>query len=186
MNNELCIQLLQKDSSVLGQGKETLFVVLKYQRFLFDWRKSWIPKLIKFQVNQIKTIQMNYNFLWLLPHPRLLSISNHCEWFVSVPTRFPSGSESKAAACSAGRPGLEPCVRNILWRRKWQPTPVPLPGKSHGQRSPVGYSPWDRKQSDTTEVFHFQPFCIHLLLPMHIYMCVYNAHKNIQNIYVCI
>ena len=37
------------------------------------------------------------------------------------------------------------------WRRKWQPTPVLLPGKSHGQRSLVGYSPWGRKESDTTE-----------------------------------
>ena len=37
------------------------------------------------------------------------------------------------------------------WRRKWQPTPVCLPGKSHGQRSPVGYSLWSRKESDTTE-----------------------------------
>ena len=38
-----------------------------------------------------------------------------------------------------------------LWRRKWQPTPVFLPGKSHGQRSLGGYSPWGRKESDTTE-----------------------------------
>ena len=37
------------------------------------------------------------------------------------------------------------------WRRKWQPTPVFFPGKSHGQRSLVGYSPWGRKGSDTTE-----------------------------------
>ena len=37
------------------------------------------------------------------------------------------------------------------WRRKWQPTPVFLPGKSHGQRSLVGYSPWGCKESDTTE-----------------------------------
>ena len=36
-------------------------------------------------------------------------------------------------------------VRKIPWRRKWQPTPVFLPGKSHGQRSLVGYSPWDHK-----------------------------------------
>ena len=41
------------------------------------------------------------------------------------------------------------------WRRKWQPTPVPLPGKSHGWRSLVGYSPRGRKDSDTTEQFHF-------------------------------
>ena len=37
------------------------------------------------------------------------------------------------------------------WRRKWQPTPVFLPGESHGQRSLAGYSPWGGKESDTTE-----------------------------------
>ena len=37
------------------------------------------------------------------------------------------------------------------WRRKWKPTPVFLPGKSHGQRSLVGYSPWGRNESDRTE-----------------------------------
>ena len=48
---------------------------------------------------------------------------------------------------------------NILWHclsRKWQPTPVLLPGKSHGQRSLVDYSPWDHKESDTTEVKDLQ------------------------------
>ena len=39
---------------------------------------------------------------------------------------------------------------HILWRRKWQPTPVALPGKSHGQRSLVGSSPWGRKESGMT------------------------------------
>ena len=38
------------------------------------------------------------------------------------------------------------------WRRQWHPTPVLLPGKSHGQRSMVGCSPWGREESDTTEV----------------------------------
>ena len=47
--------------------------------------------------------------------------------------------------------GFNPWVGKIPWRRKWQPTPVPLPGKSHGQRSLVGYSPWGHKESDTTE-----------------------------------
>ena len=41
-----------------------------------------------------------------------------------------------------------------LWRRKWQPTPVFLPGKPHGQRSLAGYSPWGRKESDMTEQRH--------------------------------
>ena len=39
------------------------------------------------------------------------------------------------------RPGFSPWVRKILWRRKWHPTPVLLPGKSHERRSVVGYSP---------------------------------------------
>ena len=38
-----------------------------------------------------------------------------------------------------------------LWSRAWQPTPVFLPGKSHRQRSLVGYSQWDRKESHTPE-----------------------------------
>ena len=42
--------------------------------------------------------------------------------------------------------------QKILWKRKWQPTPVFLLGESHGQRSLVGYSPWGHKESDMTEV----------------------------------
>ena len=52
-------------------------------------------------------------------------------------------------------PSIRPWVRKILWRRKWQPTPVLLPGKSHGRRRVVGYSPWRLKESDTTEWLHF-------------------------------
>ena len=49
---------------------------------------------------------------------------------------------------------FDPWVRKIPWGRKWHPTPVLLPGKSHGQRSLVGYSPWDHKELDTTERLH--------------------------------
>ena len=48
----------------------------------------------------------------------------------------------------------------IFWRRKWQPTPVLLPGKSHGWKSVVGYSPWGHKESDTTERLHFTHFIL--------------------------
>ena len=48
-------------------------------------------------------------------------------------------------------PGFDPWVGKIPWRRKWQPTPVFSPRESHGQRSLVGYSPWDCKELDTTE-----------------------------------
>ena len=48
------------------------------------------------------------------------------------------------------------------WRRQWKPTPVLLPGKSHGWRSLVGYSPWGIEESDRTERlhFHFSLSCI--------------------------
>ena len=46
----------------------------------------------------------------------------------------------------------------IQWRRKWQPTPVLLPGKFHGWRSLVGYHSWSRKESNTTERLHFLSF----------------------------
>ena len=49
------------------------------------------------------------------------------------------------------RPGFDPWVGKIPWRRAWQPTPVSLPGESHGQRSLAGYSPWGGKESDRTE-----------------------------------
>jgi len=46
---------------------------------------------------------------------------------------------------------LDLWVGKIPWRRAWQPTPVFLPGKPHGQRSLAGYSPWGCTDSDTTE-----------------------------------
>ena len=48
------------------------------------------------------------------------------------------------------RPRFYPWVGKIPWRREWLPTPVSLPGESHGQRSLTGYSPWGHTESDTT------------------------------------
>ena len=60
------------------------------------------------------------------------------------------GKESACNAGDAGRRVFDPWARKMLWRRPWQPTPVFLPGESHGQRSLVDYSPWGRKESDKT------------------------------------
>ena len=49
---------------------------------------------------------------------------------------------------------VQSLVRKIVWRRKWKHTPVFLPGKSHGQRRLVGYSPWSRRELDMTEHTH--------------------------------
>ena len=67
---------------------------------------------------------------------------------------FPAALVVKNPPASAGdkTPRFYPWVRKILWRRKWQPTPVFLPGESHGQRSLAEFSPWGHKELDTTEV----------------------------------
>ena len=67
---------------------------------------------------------------------------------------FPIGASGKETACQFKRykrHGLDPLVGEITWRRKCQPTPIFLLGKSPGQRKLEGYSPWGHKESDTTE-----------------------------------
>ena len=64
------------------------------------------------------------------------------------------GASGKEPACQCWRcqrQGFDPWVGKTPWRRAWQPTPVFLPGEFRGQRSMVGYSPWSRKELDTTE-----------------------------------
>ena len=68
---------------------------------------------------------------------------------------IPGGADGNEPACQSSKlksPGLDPWVRKIPWRRKWQPTPVFLAGISHGQRSLAGYSPWGHEELDTTEL----------------------------------
>ena len=58
----------------------------------------------------------------------------------------------KNLPANAGDVGSIPGLGRSPWRRKWQPTPVFLPGEPHRQRSMVGYSSWGRKETDMTEV----------------------------------
>ena len=71
-----------------------------------------------------------------------LSIHGHILYDLFVTWGFPGSLDGKASAYNAGDPGSIPGS---------EPTPVFMPGKSHGPRSLVGYSPWGRKESDTTE-----------------------------------
>ena len=81
-----------------------------------------------------------------------MAISAFRPWFCCVRS-FPGGASGQESTCQCRRRQrreFNPWVRKIPWRRKWQPTPVFLHEKSHGQRSLVGYSPWGRKELDTT------------------------------------
>ena len=103
-------------------------------------------------------------------------------WVISQSPKAPPGGRSyqlTSVYCPQGFPGgavvnnspanrTERWEDSILgwgrspWRRKWQPTPIFLPGKFHGQRSLVGCSLWGHYESDTTErlPFHFSFSCI--------------------------
>ena len=83
-----------------------------------------------------------------------LNTSNVCTW------AFPGGLVVKNVAANTGDTGFIPESEDPL--RRWEPTLVVLPEKSHGQRYPVGYSPWNCKESNTTEQ-----------LSMHAHMYVY-------------
>ena len=89
------------------------------------------------------------------PHPRAFSLlqihsffSPSFSFFLSFREGLPWCLSGNKPTCDIGDPGSIPGVRKIPWRRKWQPTLVSLPGKSHGQRSLVGCSPWGHKELD--------------------------------------
>ena len=93
------------------------------------------------------------------------------------------GSDSKSVCLQCGRPGFYPWVGKIPRRRKWQPTPVFLPGKSHGQRSLACYSPWGCKESDTTERFHFTSILvIFLCISLETHDTCYHFHVLIYHL----
>ena len=75
---------------------------------------------------------------------------------VPVPSTSQVALVVKNLSANAGdmRFWLDPWVGKIPWSRKWQPPPVFLPGEFHGQRCLVGYSPWSRKELDSTEHTH--------------------------------
>ena len=89
---------------------------------------------------------------WRPCQPRSLLHQAHGQlWSWKASLGFPGGLVSKESpamqetASNTVGPGFSPCVGKIPWRRKRQPIPVLLPGKSHGQRSLADYSPWGHK-----------------------------------------
>ena len=82
----------------------------------------------------------------------LTHVKGHCvsnsskKYIVGMKIGLPWGLSSKESACQCRRYRFHPWIRNLPWRRKWQPTSSFLPGKFHGQRSLVGYSPWGYKR----------------------------------------
>ena len=101
-------------------------------------------KMLTIVVNVIIIVIINFKLLCQL-HITLIFIE------------FPRWCIGKEAACQCRRHkrhGFDPWIRKIPWSKKWPRSPVFLPGKSHGQRSLVGYSPRGHKESDMTKHIH--------------------------------
>ena len=90
-------------------------------------------------------------------------------------------------------------VRKISWRREWQPSPVFLPGKLHGPKNSMGYSPWGCKESDTTErltvslshsysyLITYNCIYIYLITSLYKYIEIYvYTHIYIYKLHLCI
>ena len=102
----------------------------------------------------LKTAQNSFSWLakaWLTP-PRLRN-QIYRDYYQHRLPMWHSGKESACQCRRLRRHGFDPWIKKIPWRRKWQPIPVFLPGKFHGQ-SLAGYSPQGHKASDTTEHQH--------------------------------
>ena len=110
-----------------------------------------------FRESTMKTIKIfRFGRFCLEDLQSLAALLGKSNWWIPhtlVVLSFPGGPEGEESACDVGDRSLEidPWVEKIPWRREWLPTPVFLPGEFQEQRSLAGYSPWSRKESDTTE-----------------------------------
>jgi len=135
------------------------------------------PPPSAFSQTQINNLSINRSRLhlplWSIAKTvHLLSVT-----FVLVMSKgLPWWLRQLSICLQCGRPGFNPWVGKISWRREWQPTLVLLPGP----RGLVCYSPWSRKESDTTEQLHFQGFsCLNVASLGAYFSSLIPSFKNI-------
>ena len=97
------------------------------------------------------TVWPQHKWVVMMCWENLRSLSFYSEWTNHTLRRhrLPRWLSAEESICQCKRCGFDPWVGKIPWSRNWQPTPVFLPGKFHGQRSLVGYSPWGCGESVT-------------------------------------
>ena len=116
-------------------------------------RRKWPFGFLGHQLNKSQLCLPG--IIFLVPFIILFFLSFTFYYYISLSCRggggFPGSSVGKKSACNAGKPWFNFWVKKLSSRRDRLPTPVFLPGESHGQRSLAGYSPWGCKELDTTE-----------------------------------
>ena len=109
--------------------------LIRFSQSNFEWSKEMLS-----EVNEKLNNQAHFIYISIQP--------------THIKKGFPSAlrSEESTSQCSRyNRHQFDPWVRKIPWRRAWQPTPVFLPGESHGWGILVNYSPWGFMESDMSE-----------------------------------
>ena len=98
----------------------------------------------------LETVKFSFSLRFFSEHSAktipLMDVSVSFYFVIKSLLRLPWQLSGKESTCQCRRCRFNPWLRQIPWRWKWQPTPVFLPGKSHGQRSLVVYSPWGCKR----------------------------------------
>ena len=183
----LCLKVKSESHSVMShsllpQGGILQARILEWVAFPFfkgsssprDWTQvsciagrfltSWTTREAKFYaciVNWVFSLSQFY--IWYLQ----IMVKNICVYTHTY--GLPRCCSGKECACQCRR-----CRRHrvgkILWIRKWQPTPVLLPGKSHGQRSLAGFSPWGRRVRQDWALRAHTHTHTHTHTQAHIYM----------------
>ena len=103
--------------------------------------RMWGKKKYALNIHYLSgLITVTYYYLW--PWQKSCDLRTAVLFHSASFRGLPWWLSGKESTCQCKRCRFDPWVRKIPWRRKWQPSPVFLPGKSHGQRNLVGYSPW--------------------------------------------
>ena len=105
------------------------------------WRRKWQPTPVFLRGKSHGQRSLEGCSLWGWKE---LDMTEHAHVYAPAFNKHYMNGD-KESACQCRRWEFDSLVRKIPWRRQWLPIPVFLPGKSHGQRSLVGYSPWGRK-----------------------------------------
>ena len=125
---------ISENISLVAEKKKCVFCCVGME-CLVDIKSNWPFALIKTTVALMILCLNDFSFdvIGVLKLPTIFIVG------------FPGGTSGKEPTCQFRRQnkcGFDPWFGKIPWRKKWEPTPVFLPGESHGPRSMVGYSPW--------------------------------------------
>ena len=148
-----------------GTPCEALFTCYFVHFLLYFCDEFIIPifRVRKFRLKSMILSLVTYSRVgvWTLEWSQIACISRCSLFSSSWASQVVSSKEATCQCRRCRRQGFEPWFEKIPYRRKWQLTPVLLPGKSHGQKNLAGYSPRSCKESDMTASEHA---CTHFLL----------------------